>query len=359
MRALVLSGGASKGAFTAGAVQYMLRDKRMQFELAIGTSTGSLVGGPALLGDWPYCGLVYTNVTNREIFKNSLIGKIIGDTPIDAKMDPLHDLLKQYYLVDGKLDELIGLPNKELVVTCVNVRTGKVHYVSSNEVRRQQLKKTTFVRAILASCCEPVFTEPVQVYQDEEGNDDIYGEFHDDLFYDGGVKEFMPLEKAVRLGADEVWAISTHPLDLYEETTWGGTKPADRVSIFESLGWTINSLLEEVARGDRQMADLYLRWDLARVEMERLAAQFGLPDQQRQQLVAALATVVPLGRGLANLYMIAPESPMRTSLRFDRGIMRQYLTDGERCARNFFRSVPSSSFAETRPADWINEQTFG
>ena len=52
MKALVLSGGASKGAFTAGVVRYLLWKKEMDFDLAVGTSTGSLVAGPALLNDY-------------------------------------------------------------------------------------------------------------------------------------------------------------------------------------------------------------------------------------------------------------------------------------------------------------------
>lgn len=112
MRALVLSGGGSKGAFTAGVTKYLLRDQGMEFDIAVGNSTRSLVGGPALLeGEHDYLSNIYVSVSDSDIFKNSFFGSLnflgIQDGPIGASMDPLHDLLKDYYLTDGKLQELI------------------------------------------------------------------------------------------------------------------------------------------------------------------------------------------------------------------------------------------------------------
>ncbi len=146
MKALVLSGGASKGAFTAGVVEYLLRKEKMDFQLAVGTSTGSLVGGPALLGDYNYLANIYTTVANDDILDNSFVGKILG-SPIDASMEPLHKLLKKYYLNQSHLEELIHTGSKTLVVSMVNARTGKVHLVSSDTVGvgPGKIKHETFV----------------------------------------------------------------------------------------------------------------------------------------------------------------------------------------------------------------------
>ena len=43
MRALVISGGGSKGAFAGGVAQYLLEEKNHNYDLLIGTSTGSLL----------------------------------------------------------------------------------------------------------------------------------------------------------------------------------------------------------------------------------------------------------------------------------------------------------------------------
>ena len=43
MRALVISGGGSKGAFAGGVAQYLVEDLKHNYEMLVGTSTGSLL----------------------------------------------------------------------------------------------------------------------------------------------------------------------------------------------------------------------------------------------------------------------------------------------------------------------------
>ena len=43
MRALVISGGGSKGAYAGGVAQYLIKEKGHQYNLFLGTSTGSLL----------------------------------------------------------------------------------------------------------------------------------------------------------------------------------------------------------------------------------------------------------------------------------------------------------------------------
>jgi len=42
MRALVISGGGSKGAFAGGVAQYLMQEKGHTYDLLLGTSTGSV-----------------------------------------------------------------------------------------------------------------------------------------------------------------------------------------------------------------------------------------------------------------------------------------------------------------------------
>lgn len=347
MRALVLSGGGSKGAFTAGVVKYLLREQAMDFDLAVGSSTGSLVSAPALLKDYNYCANIYTSLSDTDIFKNSLTGRILNflgivEGPVGASMAPLHALLSDYYLSQGKLQALLDT-GRTAVVATVNVRTGKVHFVSSQEVAAEKIKAETFVKAIVASCCEPAFTQPIQVFKNENSP------FKNDLFYDGGVKEFIPLEHAVTLGADEIWAVSTHPLQN-EETDWGGTTPPDEVALLKALGWTVDALLDEVARGDRFRADLYFRWHKAKNEIIRKARELGLSDDHAKQLVDLPTNIDPVGRSLPQLRMIYPRKAMHTSLEFDPAIMMGYLQDGLLTAEQFFNEgAPLYSDATLRP----------
>lgn len=353
MKALVLSGGASKGAFTAGVVRYLLQERHMDFDCAVGNSTGSLVGGPALLGEYNYLSNVYVSVRDTDIFKNSFIGNLtnflgIQDGPIDASMEPLHEILKEYYLTRGKLQELLD-KDKLFSVATINVYSGKIHFISTRHVAENKIKPETFVKAILASCCEPVFTEPVQVYEDEDSS-----EFKDDLFYDGGVKEFIPLEHAVILGASEIWAVSTHTLKN-EETEWGRDTNPDSVNILKALGWTISSILDEVARGDRFRADFYVKVDRVKKDFINKLQGFGLTQDQIDQLMGSFQDLTPSGRSLPELRIIRPSKPMHTSLSFDPAIMFTYLVDGERDAEKFI-DAGAPLYTDDTIAPWNHEE---
>jgi predicted patatin/cPLA2 family phospholipase len=68
MRALVISGGGSKGAFAGGVAQYLLQNKKIKYDLFLGTSTGSLLIPHLALGDIDKIHSIYTNVNMGEIF---------------------------------------------------------------------------------------------------------------------------------------------------------------------------------------------------------------------------------------------------------------------------------------------------
>jgi len=344
--ALVLSGGGAKGAFTAGVVQVLIDEAALQFDLAIGTSTGSLVGGPALLGDTHYLANVYTTISNGDIFENTLLGKIIGK-PIGASLEPLHQLLIGYYLRDNNLRELQSA-DKVLVVSMVNVRTGQVHFVSSDDVRfdgRSGLRPATFVRAILASCSEPVFTKPVKVYEEEADSP-----YRDDLFYDGGVKEFLPLEEAIRRQARRVYAISTHKLQA-AEANWGDDTAPRRVGILRALRWTVGSMLDEVARGDRYRAEVLVRCARLRRQVEKMRASGQVSESDGAVLDEQIDCITPLGHQLERLHLISPDTDMATSLEFNDRIMMGYLRAGKRVGRSFLSSG-SPQYAATNPKPW-------
>jgi NTE family protein len=43
MKALVISGGGSKGAFAGGVAEFLICERKNQYDIFIGTSTGSLL----------------------------------------------------------------------------------------------------------------------------------------------------------------------------------------------------------------------------------------------------------------------------------------------------------------------------
>jgi predicted patatin/cPLA2 family phospholipase len=330
VKALVLSGGASKGAFTAGVVRHLLWKEGKEYDLAVGTSTGTLVAGPALLNDYDYCADVYVSVADKDIFQNSLIGTIATviskfisfiSGPIDAKLNPLRKLLEDYYFDDHKLDELLAT-DKEMIVSLANVRTGHVQFVSSNLVKDGTITRQSFISAIVASCSEPFFTKPIRVFER-----DVNHPNRSDLFYDGGVKEFLPIEKAISCGATEIWAISTHPMK-FETTEWGGDTLPEDASFFKALQWTIGAFLEEVARGDGFRAETYYHWSRIR----KLIAE-KCPELLDEEAVKKFL----YGYVLPDLHLIYPTNHLPTSLKFEPATMWNYELLGERRAERMIR----------------------
>ena len=282
MQALALSGGGAKGAFTAGVVYYMEDDLGMSFDLAVGTSTGSLVGGPALLGEFQYLRNVYTSVENADILKNSYLGQLISlvageEIPVQSSMDPLRKLLTDWYLGDENKIAKLQQQGKTLVATSVNARTGEITYVSSDSVITDVtpnvpngIRPDTFISGILASASIPIFCKGVKVFDKEQGHPN-----QNDIFWDGGVKEFMPVDEAVRMGATSVYAIPTVAIKP-RGAAWAGTTDPNKTDLLKILKWIIDSALNEVEMGDMFRAYAYLRVGQAREKIKAAATEANL-----------------------------------------------------------------------------------
>src|SRR5690606_41739445 len=71
MRALVISGGGSKGAFAGGVAQYLIEEEKREYDMYLGTSTGSLLIPLLANNRIEKAYEMYTNVTQRKIFSNN------------------------------------------------------------------------------------------------------------------------------------------------------------------------------------------------------------------------------------------------------------------------------------------------
>ena len=68
MRALVISGGGAKGAFAGGLAEYLIREDGRDYDLFLGTSTGSLLVTHLAIGEIDRLKKVYTTVTQNDVF---------------------------------------------------------------------------------------------------------------------------------------------------------------------------------------------------------------------------------------------------------------------------------------------------
>ena len=80
MKALVISGGGSKGAFAGGLAEYLITVQRREYKIFIGSSTGSLLVPLLAIGKLEKLKTVFTSVTQEDIFNNCpfIIKKVNG-----------------------------------------------------------------------------------------------------------------------------------------------------------------------------------------------------------------------------------------------------------------------------------------
>lgn len=80
MKALVISGGGSKGAYAGGVAHHLIVEQAKHYNLLIGTSTGSLLLPHLALGKAEKLKSIYTNVNPKDIFNiNPFIVKRKGN----------------------------------------------------------------------------------------------------------------------------------------------------------------------------------------------------------------------------------------------------------------------------------------
>jgi len=199
MRAIVLSGGGSKGAWGVGVVKALMEQGHV-YEAAVGTSTGSLMAPFILAEDIANLELGYTSVTQSSIFsknpfkENGSIRKFkVGTRLIDGKKtfgesDNLRDLIER--LVTKTHFDKIRTNDRRLAITVANLNNGKGETKSNLDLRNDN---TTIKYSdaemrdwIWASSNNPLFMSDF-VYMDPDTL-----EAHS--YADGGVTSYANIE---------------------------------------------------------------------------------------------------------------------------------------------------------------------
>lgn len=248
MRALVLSGGGSKGSYQAGALQYILGELEVKYDALCGVSVGAI--NVAFLAMYKYGDEKQSATTLKDMWNkldNSKIYKrhfpfgrwhaIWKKSFYDSS--PLHNLLKSQIDLD-KIRE----NGKHVNVGTVSLSSGK--YTIFDQTSDH------FVDAVIASASFPGMLTPV----------DFLGQ----LWTDGGVKEISPIKKAVELGADIIDVIITNPVV--------------RTKKFIENPTTVDILKRSIDLStDKIMAN-----DIEKVEMYNLLAENGLTHKKYVKL---------------------------------------------------------------------------
>ncbi|HCJ67658.1 MAG TPA: hypothetical protein DHV62_10190 [Elusimicrobia bacterium] len=191
--AVVLSGGGAKGAFQVGALDYLINEKKIDFEIICGVSAGALNASMVAQGDFNTLKKIWQEIkSHRDIFHQRLFGILGGLFGADSVYcnRPLWKKIDCY--VDP---EKIRNSGKELRIGTVSLQTGE--YISVNQ-NYPDLK-----RWILASTAIPVTFEPINLDREQ--------------IIDGGVREITPLSTAINLGAERIFVILAASTNVRQE----------------------------------------------------------------------------------------------------------------------------------------------
>jgi len=202
MRALVISGGGSKGAFAGGLSEYLITQKKRNYEIYIGSSTGSLLVPLLSIGEIDKLKKVFTSTTQTDIFNNCPF--IVREKKGIVKTHINHlGIIKMFFKKKKTFGESLNLrqlisktiteqdyqkiknTSKEVTVTVSNLTTMMVEYKNANDYDYND-----FCDWIWASTSLVPFMSLVTKDNCE--------------YADGGMGDFVPIYQAIKKGATEI-----------------------------------------------------------------------------------------------------------------------------------------------------------
>lgn len=209
-RALVLSGGGSRGAYEIGAWQ-ALEELGVRFDAVYGTSIGALNAGLVAQGDPEKAAELWANITIGQVIRTDEEGLSI-DRMISRKRDVIPFLLENARHLNADVSPLENLLKTYLDERKVRasgmdlgVMTVRAPQMQPVPVRLKEMEEGRLADWLIASAsCFPVF--PARK---------IGGA----LYVDGGYFDNMPVDMALEDGAEEIIAVSVHPQPLHPEYT--------------------------------------------------------------------------------------------------------------------------------------------
>ncbi len=188
-RALILSGGGARGAFQVGVWKY-LRERNWTPDLISGSSIGA-INAAAIVSEIPVTQLIHLWTTQHRsrLYRLQLL-KFLAAALFKKPMRPILDTAR----MRGVLSSYVDIPAlrqsaTELIVTAVNISTGRLHLFNNQEITIDHL---------VASGAMPIIF-PWQTINGEP-------------YWDGGVMANSPLFTALERGAEEIIVVLLSPV---------------------------------------------------------------------------------------------------------------------------------------------------
>lgn len=241
MKALVISGGGSKGAFAGGVAQYLIEQEGRDYDMYLGTSTGSLLVPHLALQDIGKLYDIFTHVNQNSIFSINpfVIKKKKGREYVSINyFNTILQFIKKKRTFGESKNlrkhikrnftkpefDAIKAKNKDVIVTVANLSKNRTEYKSINEFEYDE-----FCDWVWISCNYIPFMSLVKKNGFE--------------YADGGLGCVIPIREAILRGATEIDAIVLESEDLAYNKVLGKNPFSLMISLF-------GHLLDQVERGD-------------------------------------------------------------------------------------------------------------
>jgi NTE family protein len=337
-KALVISGGGSKGAFAVGVYKHLVEQYALDFDVLVGTSTGSLIVPLAALGRTDLLQELYTTQrTENIVLKDNLGNRLNKDSIFDVT--PLWETIRKYY-TDDFYEELMQ-SGKELFLntTCLQTEELVVFTTAANPVPskyyeiRKLVNAEHFRRAVLASACQPVFMTPVKV------NKQVPGElFPDHQYVDGGVREYAGVQMAIDYDAKEIFTI------LLSSSDKGPEDAPEFKTLFPILEQTISIFTADVGKNDLVIPLLYNEALTYIDAVKKKMRREGISQEDINKYFFIRGRENPFEDKIPlKIHIIRPNQPLgggAGGLIFDPAEMRGMLATGELQAETYIAGLP-------------------
>jgi predicted patatin/cPLA2 family phospholipase len=233
MRALVISGGGSKGAFAGGVAQYLIQEQGKKYDLFLGTSTGSLLIPHLAGGNIDRVYDIYTNVNQRKIFSVNpfVVKRKDGREYVTINyLNTVKQFLRKRRTFGESKNlrkhiarnfspedfEAIKSQVKDVVVTVSNLSKNRVEYKSIKDFEYED-----FCDWIWISCNYI----PFMSLATKDGCE----------YADGGLGCVVPIREAIKRGAKEVDAIILEAENLEHNKVLGKNPFSLMINLFGFL----------------------------------------------------------------------------------------------------------------------------
>jgi NTE family protein len=323
-RALVLSGGGSKGSFQVGAMEELMLNRGLDFEILCGVSVGAL--NASFLAQAPFNprrpdvsleNLKDAFTTLRHLWLEEIKGNesvYLKRPGVDAGIvlgansiynpEPLKKLLEEYLNPKS-----LAKSNRVLKIQYVSLETG--------ELKTADNKSPRIIDHVLASGTMPYFFPPVEIRKEH--------------LVDGGIRDITPLGQAFEAGAEAIYVIYASPFPVERQKfveSWTGMK----INAFTFLGRAVELMVNEIYCKDikvaKQLNDIKKNWERVKDLLPKG------PSQKRIEKVLNKIRFAPIVEIKPEKYII------RNALDFSPKYLMKNYKYGKKVAASLPRSLP-------------------